>query len=133
MFDLQAFVGIIAAYPVHIMTLVGCVLLFFLVLPRRKRRYKPSLKLNPAAVNRKELTPDEKKILAQKVREGGIETLKTSFSHRTALKYIIPATISFLVPLTLLFFNTTGFIVLTLLFLGFGLAGWLNQRKKTVR
>ena len=72
-YDLQAFVGIIAAYPVHIMTLVGCVLLFFLVLPRRKRRYKPSLTLNPAAVKKKELTPDEKKILAQKVREGALK------------------------------------------------------------
>ncbi|MYA55300.1 hypothetical protein F4X88_03295 [Candidatus Poribacteria bacterium] len=81
-------------------------------------------------MRKKELTPDEKKILAQKIRAGGIETLKTSFSHRTALKYIIPATISFLVPVTLWFFNTAGFIVLTLLFLGFGLAGWLNRRKK---
>lgn len=86
--------------------------------------------MNPASVKTKEFTPDEKKILAQKFRSGGIETLKTSFSHRTALKYIIPATISFLVPVTLYFFNTAGFIVLTLLFLGFGLAGWQNRRKK---
>ena len=28
-YDLQAFVGVIAAYPVHIMTVVGSVLLFF--------------------------------------------------------------------------------------------------------
>lgn len=28
-YDLQAFVGVIAAYPVHIMTVMGSVLLFF--------------------------------------------------------------------------------------------------------
>jgi hypothetical protein len=43
MYDLKGVIAVIVAYPVHIMSFVGSILLLGLVLPRRRRQRKQLL------------------------------------------------------------------------------------------
>ena len=74
--ELGAIIGLITMYPVHIMTFVGCVLLFFQVLPRRKRRRNLLSSLTEPPSERSVLTQHEKSFLTAKIRDSGTENLK---------------------------------------------------------
>jgi len=67
MYDLKGVIAVIAAYPVHLMTFVGCVLLFWLVLPRRRRwRRERRFQLN-LLLKRKGWRSKKRKFLLEKL------------------------------------------------------------------
>ncbi len=130
--ELGAIIGLIVMYPVHIMTFVGCVLLFFLVLPRRKRRRNLLSTLTELPSERRVLTQHEKAFLVAKIRDSRTENLKKSFTARVSsrsIKYMIFASSGLIVVLILWGFYVIGFIVLTVLLLALGLTITLNRRK----
>ena len=100
MYDLKGVIEVIAAYPVHIMSFVGCVLLLGLVLPRRKRRHKQLLVSNEPATQKKELTQDEKEFFIGKIQNSGIANLEKSFAGKANPIYTTLA----MIGLVLLFF-----------------------------
>ena len=87
-YELRAIIGLIAVYPVHIMTFVGCVLLFWHVLPRRKRRRNLLSTLTGLPSERKVLTQQEKSLLVGKIRDSRTENLKKSFTARASTRYM---------------------------------------------
>ena len=90
---MDGFFVVLQAYPVHIMTVVGTVMLFILILPKRKRRRnQPSAATEPRTEKRK-LTADEKQVLAEKIRNAGTENLKKSFAGEDKTKYKVFVTI----------------------------------------
>ncbi|RKU18525.1 hypothetical protein C6503_09460 [Candidatus Poribacteria bacterium] len=124
MSDLRGVMEVIMAYPVHIMTFVGCVLLFFLVLPRRKRRRNLLSTLTEQPSERKVLTQHEKSLLAGKIQDSRAENLKKSFTVRVSsryMKYMVFASSGLIVVLILWGFSVIGLILLTVLFIGLGL------------
>ena len=100
MFDLKGVIEVIAAYPVHIMSFVGCILLFGLVLPRRKKQYNQSLVSNEPPVGKRVLTQDEKEHLTGKIQSAGIANLKKSFAGKANPVYTTLA----MIGMVLLFF-----------------------------
>ena len=79
MYDLKGVIEVILAYPVHIMSFVGCILLFGLVLPRRRKEHKQRLISTESTVEKKGLTQSEKEFLSGKIRDSGTINLKKSF------------------------------------------------------
>ncbi len=131
-YELEAIMGLIAMYPVHIMTFVGCVLLFFHVLPRRKRKRNLLSTLTGLPSERKVLTQHEKSLLSEKIRDSGTENLKKSFTARVSsryTKYMIFAPSGFIVIVLLWGFSVSGLIALTVLFLGLGLGAIVADRR----
>ena len=129
--ELGAIIGLITMYPVHIMTFVGCVLLFFQVLPRRKRRRNVLAPVTQTPSERRVLTQHEKSFLTAKIRDSGTENLQKSFTARVSsrsMKYMILAPSGLIVVLILWGFYVTGFIVLTVLLSALGLTIILNRR-----
>ena len=100
MWDLKGVIEVIAAYPVHIMSFVGSVLLLGLVLPRRKIRYKQLLASNEPATEKRGLTQGEKVLLTGKIQNSGIANLKKSFAGKANPIYTTLA----MIGLVLLFF-----------------------------
>ncbi len=90
------------AYPVHIMTLIGCILLFALILPKRRRSRRPPLISTEQPVVKKGLTQNEKQLLAEKIQSTRTENLKKSFAGKDTTKYKIFVTIG-LIALTVFF------------------------------
>lgn len=130
-YELGAIIGLIMAYPVHIMTFVGCVLIFFQVLPRRKRKRNLFSTLTEQPSERKVLTQHEKSFLAGKIQDNRTENLKKSFTARVSsryMKYMIFALSGLIVVVILWGFSVIGLIVLTLLFIGLGLTTILSRR-----
>lgn len=100
--DLQGVLEVILAYPVHIMTFAGCILLFVLVLPKRKRKRK-HLSISPESSAKKtEFTQSEKQLLAEKINENRMNSLKKSAAIHENSNYMIFATI-ILIMLSLAF------------------------------
>ena len=94
---MDGFFVVLQAYPVHIMTVVGTVMLFILILPKRKRRRnQPSAATEPRTEKRK-LTADEKQVLAEKIRNAGTENLKKSFAGEDNTVAMVLATIGLLI------------------------------------
>ena len=100
MYDLKGVIEVIVAYPVHIMSFVGCVLLLGLVLPRRKGRHKQLFVSNELASEKKGLTQGEKEFLTGKIQNSGIANLKKSFAGKANPIYTTLA----MIGLVLLFF-----------------------------
>lgn len=80
MYDLKGVIAVITVYPVHIMTFVGCMMLFGLVLPRRRRRRKHLSISTEPSTEKRGLTQREKELLAEKIRGSGTANLKKSFA-----------------------------------------------------
>ena len=100
--DLQGVLELIAAYPVHILTFVGCILLLVLVLPKRRRKHK-HLSISPESSAKKtEFTQSEKHLLAEKINENRMSSLKKSSAVTENSNFMIFGTI-ILIALTLLF------------------------------
>ncbi|MCY4401845.1 MAG: hypothetical protein OXD54_04640 [Candidatus Poribacteria bacterium] len=100
--DLYGVLTVIGAYPVHILTFFGCILLLILVIPKRKRRHK-LLSIFPDSVAKSvEYTVNEKHLLAEKINESRSNNLKKSLAGSMSSKGML--------------FSTLGFIVLTILF-----------------
>ena len=121
--QLKAIIGLTIAYPVHIMTFMGCVLLFFLVLPRRKRKHNLFSILTEQPSERKVLTQHERSFLARKIQDNRTENLE-SFTARVSsryLRYMIFAPSGLIIVLILWHFSVIGLIMLTVLFIGLGL------------
>ena len=100
MYDLKGVIEVIVAYPVHIMSFVGSILLLGLVLPRRRRQRKQPLISTEPLFEKKELTQSEKAFLTEKIRDSGTESLKKSFAGKANPVYVTLA----MIGLTLLFF-----------------------------
>ena len=100
MFDLKGVIEVIAAYPVHIMSFVGCVLLLGLVLPRRKKHPKQPLVSSESPVGKRGLTQGEKEFLVGKIQSAGTANLKKSFAGKANPVYTTLA----MIGLVLLFF-----------------------------
>lgn len=100
MFDLKGVIEVIAAYPVHIMSFVGCILLLGLVLPRRKKQHKQLWVSNEPPVQKRALTQDEKALLTGKIQSTGTANLKKSFAGKANPVY----TSLVMIGLVLLFF-----------------------------
>ena len=98
--DLEGVIAVIVAYPVHIMSFVGSILLLGLVLPRRRRQRKQPLISNAPLVGKKGLTQSEKAFLTGKIRDNGTESLKKSFAGKANPVYVTIA----MIGLILLFF-----------------------------
>lgn len=100
--DLQGVLEVIAAYPVHILTFVGCILLLVLVWPKRKRQRK-HLSISPESSAKKaEFTQSEKQLLAEKINQNRMSSLKKSSAITENSNFMIFGTI-ILIALTLLF------------------------------
>lgn len=130
--ELGAIIGLIAMYPVHIMTFVGCVLLFFHVLPRRKRRRNLLSTLTEPPLKRRVLTQHEKSFLTAKIRDSRTENLKKSFTagvSSRSMKYMIFAPSGLIVVLILWGFYVVRFVVLTVLLSVLGLTIILSRRR----
>lgn len=100
MYDLKGVIEVIAAYPVHIMSVVGSILLLGLVLPRRRRQRKHPLISAEPLVEKKGLTQSEKAFLTEKIRDNSTETLKKSFAGKANPVYVTLV----MIGLVLLFF-----------------------------
>ena len=100
MYDLEGVIAVIVAYPVHIMSFVGSILLLGLVLPRRKRQRKQPLISTAPLFEKKGLTQSEKAVLTGKIRDSGTESLKKSFAGKANPVYVTLVMIS----LILIFF-----------------------------
>lgn len=102
--DLQGVLEVIAAYPVHILTFLGCILLLVLVIPKRKRRReREHMSVSPQSSAKKtELTQSERHLLVEKINQNRISSLKKSSAVNENSKLMIVATI-ILIALTLLF------------------------------
>ncbi len=85
MYDLEGVIAVIAAYPVHIMSFVGSILLLGLVLPKRRRQRKQPLISTEPLVEKKGLTQSEKAFLTGKIRDSGTESLKKSLQAKQIL------------------------------------------------
>lgn len=88
MYDLEGVIAVIVAYPVHIMSFVGSILLLGLVLPRRKRQRKQPLISTAPLFEKKGLTQGEKAVLTGKIRDSGTESLKKSFAGKANPVYV---------------------------------------------
>ena len=88
MYDLEGVIAVIVAYPVHIMSFVGSILLLGLVLPRRKRERKQPLISTEPLFEKKVLTQSERAILTGKIRDSGTESLKKSFAGKANPVYV---------------------------------------------
>lgn len=88
MYDLKGVIEVIAAYPVHIMSFVGSILLLGLVLPRQRRQRKQPLISTEPLTEKKELTQSEKAFLTGKIRDSGTESLKKSFAGKANPVYV---------------------------------------------
>ena len=100
MFDLKGVIEVIAAYPVHIMSFVGCILLLGLVLPRRRKQHKQPLVSNEPPIGKRVLTQDEKELLTGKIQSTGVANLKKSFAGKANPVYTTLA----MIGMVLLFF-----------------------------
>ena len=100
MYDLKGVIELIAAYPVHIMTFVGCILLFGLVLPKRRKQHKQSLISTEPLTEKKGLTQSEKELLTGKIRDSGTTNLKKSFAGKANPVY----TTLIMIGLVMIFF-----------------------------
>lgn len=123
MADLSGVLSLIAAYPVHIVTFLGCLLLLKLVIPKRKRRPKHITVPSESTAKKKTLTQDEKQRLAQMINENRWSYRKRHAEIDERNNYMIFATIT-LIGLSLLFvfglFNEPlqkYFLALVLLFI----------------
>ena len=99
---MQGVLELLMAYPVHIMTLIGCILLFVLILPKRRRHRSSPLISTEQPVVKKGLTENEKQLLAEKIRDTQTENLKKSFAGEDTARYKIFVTIG-LILLTVFF------------------------------
>ena len=100
MYDLKGVIEVIMAYPVHIMSFVGSILLLGLVLPRRRRQQKqPQVSTEPL-IGKKGLTQREKAFLTEKIRDNSTESLKKSFAGKANPVYVTIV----MIGLVLLFF-----------------------------
>ena len=99
MYDLEGVISVIVAYPVHIMSFVGSILLLGLVLPRRRRRKQPLISAEPL-FEKKGLTQSERAFLTEKIRDSGTESLKKSFAGKANPIYVTLV----MIGLILLFF-----------------------------
>ena len=88
MYDLKGVIAVIVAYPVHIMSFVGSILLLGLVLPRRRRQRKQPLISTEPLIEKKGLTQSEKAVLTGKIRDSGTESLKKSFAGKANPVYV---------------------------------------------
>ena len=88
MYDLKGVIEVIVAYPVHIMSFVGSILLLGLVLPRRRRQHKQPLISTEPLFEKKGLTQSEKAALTGKIRDSGTESLKKSFAGKANPVYV---------------------------------------------
>lgn len=100
MYDLKGVIEVIMAYPVHIMSFVGSILLLGLVLPRRRRQQKQPRVSTGHLFGKKELTQREKALLTEKIRDNSTESLKKSFAGKANPIYVTLA----MIGLILLFF-----------------------------
>ena len=94
---MDGFFVVLQAYPVHIMTVVGSVMLFILILPKRKRRRNPLSAATESRTEKRKLTADEKQALAEKIRNAGTENLKKSFAGEDNTVAMVLATIALLI------------------------------------
>ncbi|MCY3744543.1 MAG: hypothetical protein OXH00_26295 [Candidatus Poribacteria bacterium] len=88
MYDLKGVIAVIVAYPVHIMSFVGSILLLGLVLPRWRRQRKQPLISTEPLFGKKGLTQSEKAVLTGKIRDSGTESLKKSFAGKANPVYV---------------------------------------------
>ena len=100
MYDLKGVIEVILAYPVHIMSFVGTILLLGLVLPRRRRERKQPLISTVPLIEKKGLTQSEKILLTEKIRDNSTESLKKSFAGKANPVYVTLG----MIGLILLFF-----------------------------
>ena len=100
MYDLKGVIEVIMAYPVHIMSFVGSILLLGLVLPRRRRQQKQPQASTEPLFGKKGLTQHEKVLLTEKIRDNSTESLKRSFAGKANPVYVTLV----MIGLVLLFF-----------------------------
>ena len=89
MYDLKGVIEVIVAYPVHIMSFVGCVLLLGLVLPKRRRDRKQMSLFAETPTDKRPgtLTQDEKRQLAERIQHNTTDNLKKSFAGKSSPIY----------------------------------------------
>lgn len=100
--DLQGVLSVLVAYPVHILTLLGCILLFVLVYPKRRRKGKYTQISSETSAKKKDLTQSEKHQLADKINEHRLSGLKKSMAIGQDSKFMVFMTVV-LIVLTLIF------------------------------
>lgn len=88
MYDLRGLIELVAAYPVHIMSFIGCVLLLGLVLPKRKRQQQLPLISSEPRSEKRGLTHAQKVLLAGKIQSSGTENLRKSFAGKANPVYV---------------------------------------------
>ena len=88
MYDLQGVIAVIVAYPVHIMSFVGTLLLLGLVLPRRRRQRKQPLMSTEPPSRKQGFTQHEKAFLTGKIRDRNSENLQKSFAGKASPVYV---------------------------------------------
>lgn len=102
MADLYGIMALIAVYPVHLVTFLGCILLLALVIPKRKRQRKYFTISSESTLKKKSLTQEEKRLLAEKINENRIGYRKRHSEIDENNTYMIFAAI-ILIGLSLMF------------------------------
>ena len=93
MSDLNGVFAVFAAYPVHILTFAGCILLLVLVLPKRKRQHK-HLAISPESSAKKaDFSKEEKQKLAEKINENRMRVIQKSAAIDENSNFMVFATI----------------------------------------
>lgn len=102
MYDLQGVLELLVAYPVHILTFLGCILLLVLVWPKHRKKGKYTPISSESTAKKQDLTQSEKHQLVDKINENRMSGLKKSAAIGQDSKFMVFTTIV-LIVLTLIF------------------------------
>lgn len=93
MYDLHGVSQLLLAYPVHLLTFLGCILLLVLVWPKRKRKGKHIPISSESVAKMKEFTKNEKDLLVGKINENRMSGLRKSTVIGQNFKFMVFVTI----------------------------------------
>lgn len=84
MWDIDGVIAVLGAYPVHIMSFVGTIMLVALVIPKRRRWRNLFSNATEPHTEKRKLTQSEKETLSQKIQSAHTKKLKKSFAGKDA-------------------------------------------------
>ena len=102
MYDLHGILQLLVAYPVHIFTFLGCILLLVLVWPKHRKKGKYTPISSESTAKKQDLTQSEKHQLVEKINENRMSGIKKSAAIGQDSKFMVFTTVV-LIVLTLIF------------------------------
>ncbi len=102
MYDLHGVLQLLVAYPVHILTFLGCILLLVLVWPKHRKKGNYTSISSESTAKKQDLTQSEKHQLVEKINENRMSGIKKSAAIGQDSKFMVFTTVV-LIVLTLIF------------------------------